>query len=232
MNRGWELKVSLVRAQIKGIDAIRSACSDARIVNADALCRVVPPLDQPELAKQADEFNNIHVFQSWDMLCGRLLPELGGSPRHLDVVGLNYYWTNQWELLSAGKPLSDDDPRRQTIGELVTSVWRRYGHEMIITETSHIDEMRPGWLRELACEAEAVLTKEIPLRGICLYPILGMPEWHTPEKWTQMGLWELQACDGALLRAPYSPMIDSLREAQARLPTGFCHTGVGDERPI
>ncbi len=94
--RGFELKVNLVRAAIQGIDAIRSAISDARIVNVDSLCRVVPPDEQPDLQAACDDFNDIAVFQSFNILSGRLLPELGGSPAHLDIVGLNYYWTNQW----------------------------------------------------------------------------------------------------------------------------------------
>ena len=30
------------------------------------------------------------------MLCGRQAPELGGDPRYLDVIGVNYYPWNQW----------------------------------------------------------------------------------------------------------------------------------------
>jgi len=61
--------------------------------------------------------------------------------------------------------------------------------KMLITETSHVDDMRPVWMSELADEAEKLLHSDIPLRGICLYPVLGMPEWHAPDRWTQMGLW-------------------------------------------
>jgi len=215
--RGGELKVNLVRALIKGIDAIHSVCKDARIVNADSMCRVVAPANRWDLAKAAHEFNTITVFQSWDMLCGRLLPELGGSPRHLDIVGINYYWTNQWEIHCPGVPLSDDDPRRQTLSQIVKYVWKRYGHEMLITETSHVDDMRPVWMSELADEAEKLLHSDIPLRGICLYPVLGMPEWHAPDRWTQMGLWELIDREGKLVREPHLPMIDSLSEAQSRI---------------
>src|SRR6185436_7562054 len=96
--RGFELKVCLCRAAIRGINAIRSALPGARIVNVDPLCHVVAPADRPDLAPAADSFNQNAVFQSWDMLAGRLMPELGGSREHLDVVGINYYWTNQWEF--------------------------------------------------------------------------------------------------------------------------------------
>src|SRR4051812_37577105 len=96
--RARELKVQLIRAAIAGINAIWSASPQARIVNVDPVCRVVAPGDRPDLVGAAEAYNEQAVYEGWDMLCGRLLPELGGSRKHLDIVGVNYYWTNQWEL--------------------------------------------------------------------------------------------------------------------------------------
>ena len=61
---------------------------------------------------------------------------------------------------------------------------------MLIAETAHVDEQRAPWLREVAAECETLLREGVPLRGVCLYPILGMPEWHSPDVWTPMGLWD------------------------------------------
>jgi hypothetical protein len=212
--RSWELKVSLVRAAIQGIEAIWAGCPGARIVSADPLCRVVPPWEKPELRDEARHFNRHVVFQSWDMLCGRLLPELGGSRRHLDIMGINYYWTNQWELTRTGIPLHDDDPRRAPLRDLVRGVWERYGGDLLITETAHVGKMRPVWMRELAGECEALLDEGIPLRGVCLYPVLGMPEWHAQDDWTRMGLWDLVPDSSTLKRVPYRPAFKALREGQ------------------
>lgn len=214
IERGYELKVQLISAAIAGINAIRAACAQARIVNIDPWCRVALPADRPEMREAVDSFNANAVFQSWDMLSGRLLPELGGSREHLDIIGINYYWTNQWEWGKAGEPLADNDPRRWSMRQLVRSVWERYNTDMLITETSHLDEMRPIWLRELTAEVEALLTEQIPLRGICLFPILGMPEWHYREQWTQMGLWELVNEGGVLKRQLHPPMLEALQFAQ------------------
>jgi beta-glucosidase/6-phospho-beta-glucosidase/beta-galactosidase len=213
--RAYELKVALARAAIRGIDAIRDACPNARIVNADPLCRVVAPVDTRELDEAVLFFNDRAVFESWDMLSGRMLPELGGSPAHLDVVGINYYWTNQWEVNRPEAPLEDDDPRRASLRELVRTVHQRYPeNEILITETSHRDEMRPVWLRELTGECDALLAEGVPLRGVCLYPILGMPEWHAQEEWTRMGLWDLHPGSDRLDRVLCKPMLRALREAR------------------
>jgi hypothetical protein len=238
IGRGWDLKVALVGAAIAGIDAIRSVQPDARIVNADPLCRVTLPPGRPDLAAEAADFNQRLVFQAWDMLSGRLLPELGGSRSHLDIVGINYYWTNQWELRSEPladgtiPPLADDDPRRVGLSDLVRSVFERYGGEVMITETSHVGERRGPWLRQVAAEAESLLTDDVPLVGVCLYPILGMPEWHAPGEWTAMGLWDplshQEPCNG---RVPCRPMLDAFQEAQ-RLDELHAHALKRRERVV
>jgi beta-glucosidase/6-phospho-beta-glucosidase/beta-galactosidase len=212
--RAWDLKVNLACAAIHGIDAIRDACPDARIVNVDPICRVVAPPDRPDLEDAAYQFNTDLVFQSWDMICGRILPELGGSREHLDIPGINYYWTNQWDITTVGTPLEPDDPRAVPLRDLVRTIWERYGGDLLITETAHRDEMRPVWVRELAGECEALLDEGVPLRGVCLYPILGMPEWHTPDEWTRMGLWDLVPQSPTLGRVLCEPMWKALCEAR------------------
>lgn len=159
------------------------------------------------------------------MLAGRLLPELGGSRSHLDIVGINYYWTNQWEWriapLPDGRipPLADTDPRRLALRELVRRVWRRYGGEVVITETAHVGNKRAPWLLEAAREAQALLLQGVPLRGICLYPILGMPEWHERDVWTPMGLWdpicESDPLRGRLVCGPLLEALQSVRHVDA-----------------
>lgn len=214
-NRAYELKFCLARAAIQGIDAIRAACPTARIVNADPLCRVTAPAETPEYQDQVAFFNERAVFESWDMLAGKLHPELGGSPAHLDVLGINYYWTNQWDITAPELPLEDDDPRRVPLRDLVRTVHQRFPeNDLLITETSHRDEMRAVWLRELTGECEALVKAGVPLRGVCLYPILGMPEWHAQEEWTRMGLWDLHPGDLRLDRVLCEPMFAALQEAQ------------------
>lgn len=219
--RGADLKLALCRAAIAGIEAIWAASPGARIVNVDPVCRVAVAPHRPQDEEAVDHFNNSIVFESLDMLAGRLLPELGGSPAHLDIVGINYYWTNQWEWGAAPgadgciPPLADDDPRRVPLSRLIAGVWKRYRHEILITETAHVGERRGPWLREVARQAERVLDEGIPLRGICLYPILGMPEWHAADVWTPMGLWDpVRRHNPAGPRIVCRPMLEALHDVR------------------
>jgi beta-glucosidase/6-phospho-beta-glucosidase/beta-galactosidase len=214
IGKGVELKRALIRAAIKGIDAIRAAVPTARIVNVDPLCYVVAPEDKPGMQTDADWFNEHAVFESWDMLCGNVMPDLGGTRRHLDIVGINYYWTNQWVLGRDEQPLPEDHPKRIPLRNLIRKVYERYGGDLLITETAHVDDMRAKWLNYVEDEVEALLREGVPLGGVCLYPILGMPEWHDQKRWTQMGLWELAECNETLERRVCEPMLEALKKAQ------------------
>lgn len=216
-HRGVELKYQLARAAIAGINAIWQVCPTARMVNADPLCNIVPPSEGEDCEAEIEAFNHVAVFESWDMLAGRLHPELGGSRRHLDIVGINYYWTNQWEYRQDGLPLAEDDPRCLPLTDLVDRVYRRYGGHICVTETAHVGEQRGPWMRKLHEEVERMLDAGIPLCGVCLYPILGMPEWHQRDRWTQMGLWDVHYQDGQLIRELHADMAEALRSAQARM---------------
>jgi hypothetical protein len=214
--RGAELKIALAKAAIRGIAAIREEVPHARIVNVDPICRVVPGVAEPGALEHVRRFNEQWVYEFWDIVAGRVRPELGGTPRALDIVGINYYWTNQWELGMEGVPLAGDDPRRVPLAELVRAVWARYGNEVVITETSALGEARAPWIHELSVMAEDLLAERVPLRGICLYPILGMPEWHARDQWTRMGLWDLEREQDVLQRRACEPMMAALRRVQRR----------------
>jgi beta-glucosidase/6-phospho-beta-glucosidase/beta-galactosidase len=95
--RGAELKAQLVRASIAAIEAIWDVEPRARIVHIDPVIHVVADLARPQDGPAAESYRTA-MFQGWDMLSGRLMPELGGRPEYLDIVGVNYYSDNQWNM--------------------------------------------------------------------------------------------------------------------------------------
>jgi hypothetical protein len=62
--------------------------------------------------------------------------------------------------------------------------------------------------------AEALASEGVPLGGICLYPVLGMPEWHIRGQWTRMGLWDVEAEQDKLRRTPFASGLEALTAAQ------------------
>lgn len=212
--KGWELKVALARAALAGIDAVRAADAESRILSIDPIIHAVAPAEAPELAEDAARFTE-YQYQSWDMLAGRLMPDLGGRPDYLDLIGVNYYPTGQWEHGRAGY-LALDDPRRKPFRDMLVDVYRRYRRQIVITETGCWDDLRPAWLHYIIEECLAAMQQGVDLGGICLYPVIGMPDWHDGH-FMRFGLWDLVRDGTALRRVPYQPYLKELRRAQLRL---------------
>jgi hypothetical protein len=133
-------------------------------------------------------------------------------------VGVNYYWTNQWEHQRPGVCLCPGDPRLTMLSDLLCDVSNRYGGDLLITETAHVGPLRAPWLRYVSEEARIALRRGVRLQGICLYPVLGMPEWHEPDVTVPMGLWDLQPGAAGLERVPAAEVIGALGQETRRWP--------------
>jgi hypothetical protein len=212
--RGAELKAKLVVAAIAGMDAILAADPYARFVHCDPVVRVVAPADAPWLHGEAEFFNENYVTEAWDMIAGRVRPDLGGHPRYLDIVGVNYYGVNQWEHQRPGNVLADNDPRRTPFGDLIIDIHHRYRRPMIVAETSSTGDDRPRWLRSIAHECERAMEHGVSLHGLCIYPVLGMADWENGA-FRPMGLWDSAAYDSSL-RIPHGPTMKVVAELQIR----------------
>jgi hypothetical protein len=179
---------------------------------------VVPPADRPDLADEARHETFEDTFTAWDILAGRLHPELGGSPEILDIVGVNCYSFGQMEFRESGphQALGPRDERIQPLAELLGVVWERYGRPITIAETSGLAEGRPAWLKDVMEESLAAMARGIDLHGVCLFPAVDMPDWHKGT-WLHNGICDLIEEGSQLRRAPYPPYVEELRRWQKRL---------------
>jgi hypothetical protein len=81
-----------------------------------------------------------------------------------------------------------------------------------------VGPLRAPWLRHIAEEARIALRRGVRLHGICLYPILGMPEWHEPEVMVRFGLWDLEPGEDGLERVPDEETLSALCDEMDRWP--------------
>jgi hypothetical protein len=202
--RGGELKRQLVRAYVEGIEAIWSVFPDARIISIDPIIHIAVHPDYPTDRQHVHEYN-LSQFQAWDMLGGRLSPELGGKPEYLDILGVNYYWNNQW--IHRGGPISRFHPLYRPFRALLREVSQRYGRPLIIGETGTENDHRPYWLRHICREVRAARRSGVDLRGMCLYPIVNHPGWVN-DRHCHNGLWDYP--DEAGEREVYEPFKQEL----------------------
>jgi hypothetical protein len=192
LGRGFELKVQLVRASLAAIDAIWSVDPRARILHAEPAIHILP--NPARRARKDTEGHRLAQFQAFDMLAGRLWPQLGGDERYLDVVGVNYYPDNQWVL--DGPAVGRDDPRYRPFRRILMEVWERYGRPLLVSETGAEGEGRVPWLRYVGEEVRAARRAGVPVEGICLYPILDYPGWDD-DRHCETGLWGVAGPDGS-----------------------------------
>ncbi len=68
------LRLSLCKAAIAGVKALREVLPDARMVHIDPLIRVVAPEDRPDLADDAHRETYEDTFFAWDVLAGKQHP--------------------------------------------------------------------------------------------------------------------------------------------------------------
>jgi beta-glucosidase/6-phospho-beta-glucosidase/beta-galactosidase len=101
--RGAEIKRQLVRAWIASVKAIRAVDPDARIVSVEPLIHTVPPRGTNG---RAAEIQNESQWEAWELITGRREPELGGDESFLDIVGVNFYHDNQWEVPGGCRSIS------------------------------------------------------------------------------------------------------------------------------
>ena len=190
---GVALKDQLVRAAIAGIEAIWAIDHRARITQIDPIMHVVTPRGHPELAAAAAA-QHASQFEAWDMLSGAAKPELGGHPRYLDIIGVNYYHANQWEYPDDRLRWEDTprDERWLPFSSLIGDVYRRYGRPLFVAETGHFGVGRAAWAREIAAEVMDARCSGIPLEGLCFYPIIDRTDWEDSSHWHNCGLWDLR----------------------------------------
>ncbi|MDQ1142532.1 beta-glucosidase/6-phospho-beta-glucosidase/beta-galactosidase [Pedobacter agri] len=212
---GWDVKYALVRAYIQAIKVFKEIDPSTKIMTTEPIVNIVPALDATmEMVIQAEESHDVQ-YQATDMLTGKMCPELGGSKDLIDYMGFNFYYNNQWVASDfSGLPWAnnDPDPRWRGLSSLFVEAYHRYGLPIVLAETSHPGEHRPNWIELITRECVKALQYGVPLKGICLYPIIDRPDWDHLHYWHHSGLWDADA-ENPFSRILYQPYADAISAA-------------------
>jgi len=206
--RGDELKAQLVRAFLLGTSEVRSVLPSARIVSPEPIIEIIANPKRPQERLLAENYR-LSQFQAWDMIAGRMRPELGGSEDALDVIGMNYYIQNQW--IHEGAVLVPSHPHHLPLRYMFREVWERYRRPLFVSETGIEAQARPEWLRYAARETRAAARLGVEIHGMCWYPILNHPGWED-DRHCPNGLWDY--ADDLGNRPIYAPLAAELARQQ------------------
>lgn len=204
--RGFELKVQLARAAISAMHAIRQIDPTARFVHCEPVINVVSDRSRPSDAAVA-EGHRQSQFQAWDLIAGRMWPQIGGDESYLDIVGVNYYFNNQW--IHGGPPIDFGHSQYKPLSKILIETFARYGKPIFIAETGIEGERRLPWFMYVDSEAKIAMRSGVPLEGICLYPIVNHPGWDD-DRHCENGL--LSTRQSATRREAYKPLAEMLRQ--------------------
>jgi len=202
--RGYELKVQLARASIAAMDAILAVEPRARFVHCDPVINVVKDPTRPWERQVADGHRQSQ-FQGWDLLAGRIWPQIGGAEKYLDIVGVNYYHNNQW--IHGGPPIDIGHPLYKPFRTILIETYARYGKPIFIAETGVEAGRRSDWITYVHKETRAAMRAGVPVEGICLYPIVNHLGWDD-DRPCENGLLTAEIRNGE--REAYQPLATAL----------------------
>ena len=212
--RGFELKAQLVRAAIEGSEAVWDIHPQARIIHTDPVINVVADPARPDERDKAENYR-ISQYQAWDMLAGRMWPQLGGAEKYLDIIGVNYYPHNQWVYgplqFNPSAAIPRSHPQYRPFRDILREVYERYNRPTFVAETGAENEARVDWLRYISSEVSAAMKEGVVVEGVCLYPIVNHPGWDD-ERHCHNGLYDY--LDHAGQRELYVPLAQELHRQQ------------------
>lgn len=172
--RGLELRCQLVRAAIAAVDAMREVNPDIRILHIEPLTHVAADPLHPEDADAADAIRR-DQYAVFDMLSGRIWPQLGGREHHLDLLGVTHYLAHQYYYAGPrypGKTINPQASEWRRLSDMLIDVSRRYACPLLLAATGHDGAGRAAWLRYICREAQHAETRGASIRGICIQPIV------------------------------------------------------------
>ncbi len=204
--RGFELKVQLARAAIAAMTELRAVDPRARFVHAEPLIGIHHAERTGRPAGEALGWHDAQ-FQAFDLISGRIWPQIGGHDSFLDIVGVNYYFNNQW--IHGGPPIDMDAPNYSPLSDLLFEVAARYDRPLLIAETGTEGDRRAAWFRYVGDEVRRARTRGVRVEGICLYPIADHLGWDD-DRLCRNGLLANVVSDGR--REVHEPLARVLRD--------------------
>jgi beta-glucosidase/6-phospho-beta-glucosidase/beta-galactosidase len=208
-HRGDEMKRQLVRATVEGIEAMRRINPKLRTFQVDPIINVVPRSSRPQDVADAENYRGSQ-FVAWDMILGRVEPQLGGHDDLIDVIGVNYYIHNQW--VWQGQMIVPSDPRYRHVSAMLQEIYARYRRPLFVAETGIEDETRPAWLRYMCQQVFTAWAAGVPMEGVCLYPIVNHPGWDD-DRHCYNGLFDYADAEGN--REAYEPLAEEVARQSA-----------------
>jgi beta-glucosidase/6-phospho-beta-glucosidase/beta-galactosidase len=219
--KGDEFKKQIVRATLASMDAIWSVDKNVQFLHCDPYMYRQPQRLRSQQDKEfCENFNQKVKYHSWDMICGKANPELGGSPKYMNFLGMNYYFYNQQQVKIEDRngkqivnyqsvPLNSE--RRLPLAEIIKEIYARYKTPVIIAETGSRGQLRNTWWPYMLKQVEDCKKQNLPLHGVCSYPTLDIIR-GAGFIFPRSGLWDFKPGDKTCQRVPHNKSLTVIKK--------------------
>jgi hypothetical protein len=218
---GRSLKASLIAAHQRCFELARAITPNVRILMIDPFYTAVGNVDDPDSLADAAFWRGA-AWEAMDHLAA-----------WSDLLGINFYPESQVECYRipgasrfGRRLLPLHDPRCLSLRQALTLVHARYGPKpLVVAETSVRGQRRLPWLTDVTDAAITALATDVPLRGVCWYPILDVWDWRylrqgrapTQPRLSRSGLIRLDRTATDLRRRVSPTLMRAFRAQAARI---------------
>lgn len=106
-------------------------------------------------------------------------------------------------------PWPEEEKIRIPLFDLLQEVYERYKCPLFLAETGHFGIGRIPWIKEVTQECIKGIQKDIPIWGICIYPVTDRPDWDNLNSYSNCGIFDL---DSHSNRIPYVDYIETIKQ--------------------
>jgi len=198
--RSRELKQRLIATSVAAVRRIRELNPNTTVMFTEPAIHVVAKDDSGQARRSAEAYRQAQ-FEALDALEGPASDESIN-----DVIGLNYYFHNQWRHPSRRK-IARGHRLYRPLNEILNEFYDRYKLPLMIAETGIEDDERADWFRYVCDEVAIAIDNGVPMRGICLYPIANHPGW-ADDRHCHNGLWDY--ADDLGQREAHTPLSEEI----------------------
>jgi hypothetical protein len=124
--------------------AFRDPDPRARFVHCEPLIAILHSHDTGLRRSEAEGWHQAQ-FQAFDLLSGRIWPQIGGDQSLRDIIGVNYCPNHQW--LHAGVTIDLDHPAYRPLADLPFETHARYLRPIFGSKTGVENHHHAPWQR-------------------------------------------------------------------------------------
>jgi hypothetical protein len=173
LGQGARLKANLIAGHRRCYEQSKEIVPEARILMIDPFYYAVGDARDPATLESA-AFWREASWEAMDQLAA-----------YSDILGMNFYPDSQVECYRDSGTNQDrrrmlplDDPRRVSLTQALQFYHSRYGSKpVLVAETSIRGMRRVPWITRLTDEAIEAIRRDLPIVGICWYPVLDVWDW-------------------------------------------------------